>query len=178
MTYALPFALHMIGLPSTPILKSTEDKKFRWETSITLRSLASEMSKKVTLTNVLHVLKMSMNLVSGDLLRKLRIKFVYESGKLILTCNGVFVGTGYYSEGMVKLCIIDNVINETFPSAHMLDLVSLWHNRLAHIGISTMKRLIKCGLISYKFGMFDKCEICVKSKMIKRKLFLYCREKF
>ena len=35
---------------------------------------------------------MNRNLVSGDLLGKPGIKFVYESGKLILTSNGVFVG--------------------------------------------------------------------------------------
>jgi len=127
--------------------------------------------KTVTLTNVLYVPDMCRNLVSGDLLGKPGIKSVYESGKLILTRNGVFVGKGYSSEGMVKLCIIDNVINEISPSAYMVDSVSLWHSRLAHIGFSTMKRLIKCGLISCKSDKLDKCEICVKSKMIKKPFY-------
>lgn len=47
---------------------------------------------KVTLVNLLHVLDMHMNLVSGDILGKPDIKFVYELGELILTYNSVFVG--------------------------------------------------------------------------------------
>ena len=39
--------------------------------------------EKVLLANVLYVLDMSRNLVSGNLLSKLGIKAVFESGKLI-----------------------------------------------------------------------------------------------
>ncbi|KAI5418724.1 hypothetical protein KIW84_043089, partial [Lathyrus oleraceus] len=110
--------------------------------------------KKVTLVNVFHVPGMNMNLVSGDLLGKLGIKFVYESGKLILTLNGVFVGKGYSVEGMIKLCTTDNIINDISNSAYMLESVSLWYNRLAYSGISFMKRLIKYGLISCNINDF------------------------
>lgn len=78
----------------------------------------------------------------GDLLGKLGIKSVYESDKLILSRNGSFIGKGYSCEGMVKLCIDDNK-NKNVSSAYMLDSVSLWHGRLAPIGISTIKRMIK-----------------------------------
>ena len=124
---------------------------------------------KITLANVLHVPDMNRNLVSGDLLGKPGIKSVYESRKLILSRNVAFIGKGYSSDGMVKLCIVDNGINNNNVSfAYMLDSVSLWHGRLAHIGLSTMKRMIKCGLISCDVDKFKKCEICVKSKMIKK----------
>jgi hypothetical protein len=51
---------------------------------------------------------MNMNLVSGDLLGKPGIKYVYELGKLILSRNGVFIGKWYLAEGMVKLCTTCN----------------------------------------------------------------------
>lgn len=51
--------------------------------------------KKEILIDVFHVLDMNMNIVSGDLLGKLDIKSIYESVKLILTCNNVYVGKGY-----------------------------------------------------------------------------------
>ncbi|RVW62312.1 Retrovirus-related Pol polyprotein from transposon TNT 1-94 [Vitis vinifera] len=89
--------------------------------------------KKVTLTNVLYVPDMNKNLVSGDLLGKPGIKAVFESGKLILSKSGNFVGKG-----------------------------------LAHVGLSTIKRIVKCGLIACNTKKFEKCEICVKSKMIKK----------
>ena len=81
---------------------------------------------------------------------------MYESGKLILSRNGSFVGKGYSSQGMVKLCTIDNSINKNVDSAYMVDSVSLWHGRLAHIGISTMKRMIKCGLFNCDVDNFKK----------------------
>ena len=100
--------------------------------------------KKVILTNVLHVPDMRRNLVSGDLLGKPGIQVVFKSGKLILSKNGNFVGKGYACNGMIKFSL-----NESSPSAYMIESVALWHGRLAHIGYSTLKFMSKNGLISY-----------------------------
>lgn len=89
---------------------------------------------------------MNMYLVSGDLLGKPGIKSVYESGKLI----------------MIKLCTTDNVINKVSNFSYIIEHVSLWHSRLEHIGINTMKRLIKSRLILCDVNYFEICEICVK----------------
>uniref|UniRef100_F6H3T4 ABC transporter G family member 40 n=1 Tax=Vitis vinifera TaxID=29760 RepID=F6H3T4_VITVI len=126
--------------------------------------------KKVTLKNVLYVPDMKKNLVSGDLLGKPGIKAVFESGKLILTKSGNFVGKGYSCDGMIKLSTNDNINKMTSTSAYMCDSNSLilWHNRLAHVGLSTIKRIVKCGLIACDTKKFEKCEICIKSKMIKK----------
>ena len=91
------------------------------------------------------------------------VKSVYESGKLILSRNGVFVGNSYSSDGMVKLCIVDNAINnKNVVSAYILDFVSLWHGILAHIGISTMKRLVKCDMINCNVDEFMKFTLNLK----------------
>lgn len=74
-----------------------------------------------------------------------------------MTRNGVFVGKGYSAEGMINLCTTDNIINEIFNSAFMLEYIYLWHSRSTHIGISTMNRLIKFGLISCNIHDFEKC---------------------
>ena len=50
----------------------------------------------------------------------------------------------------------------------MIDSISLWHQRLGHIGLNSMKRMISHGMISCKINDFLKCEFCVKSKMIKK----------
>ena len=73
--------------------------------------LAFTSGKKVTLTNVLHVFDMNKNFVSGDLLGKSGIKFVFDLGKLVLSRNGVFVGKGYSSDRMVKL---SHVLDESY----------------------------------------------------------------
>ena len=120
--------------------------------------------KRVTLTNVFHVSKMNRNLASEDLLGKPGIKSVFESGKLILSHNGMFVSKGYSSAGMVKLCTNDNVSinNKSVSSTYIVDSITLWHGRLAYIGIGTMKRMIKCGWIECDINKFNKCKICTK----------------
>ena len=98
---------------------------------------------------------------------------MYELGNLILSRNDTFIGKGYSCEGMVKLCIVDNGINnKNAAPAYMIDLITLWHGRLAHIELCTIKRIIKCVLISCNdIGNFEKCETCVKSKMVKKPFY-------
>ena len=119
--------------------------------------------KKVILTNVLHVPDMRRNLVSGDLLGKPGIRVVFESGKLILLKNENFVGKGYACNGMIKFSL-----NESNSSAYMIESVTLWHSRLAHIGYSTLKFMSKNGLIPYTDSQNDKCEVCIRSKFTKK----------
>lgn len=60
---------------------------------------------------------------------------------------------------MINLCTIDNIINKISIYAYMIESVSLWPNKLAHIGINTMKRFIKSDLISCDVNNLKKCEI-------------------
>nr|GEY20615.1 zinc finger, CCHC-type [Tanacetum cinerariifolium] len=66
-------------------------------------SVALEFSsgKTITLFNVLYVPKLRKNLVSGPMLNKRGYKQVYESDKYILSKSGVFVGFGYYYNGVI-----------------------------------------------------------------------------
>nr|GEY20476.1 zinc finger, CCHC-type [Tanacetum cinerariifolium] len=96
-------------------------------------SVALEFSsgKTVTLFNVLYVPKLRKNLVSGPMLNKCGYKQVYESDKYILSKSGVFVGFGYYNNGMFMLNLIkvpddsDSVYMSSFTIVNSL----LWHAR-------------------------------------------------
>ena len=59
--------------------------------------------KKVSLGNVLRVPDMNRNLVSGDLLGK---SGIYESGKLILTLNSVFLLREWLSFVLLRILSI------------------------------------------------------------------------
>ncbi|XP_057419439.1 uncharacterized protein LOC130713668 [Lotus japonicus] len=59
--------------------------------------------KTITLFNVLYVPKLRKNLVSGPVLNKLGYKQVHESDKYVLSKSGVFVGFGYYNNGMFMM---------------------------------------------------------------------------
>ena len=51
--------------------------------------------KELTLNEVLYVPDIRKNLVSGSLLSKHGFRMVFESGKVVLTKSGVYVGKGY-----------------------------------------------------------------------------------
>ncbi|KAL0455580.1 UNVERIFIED_CONTAM: hypothetical protein Slati_0897200 [Sesamum latifolium] len=80
--------------------------------------------KKLLLTNVLHVPEIHKNLVSAALLCKKGLKAVIESDKLIFTKSGVFVGKGYYCDGMFKLCTNANAMNKMTISTYFVELPS------------------------------------------------------
>ena len=54
---------------------------------------------------MLHVLDIHKNLVSCSLFRKNGFKLVFDSDKFVLTKNGMYVGKGYMSNGLLKINI-------------------------------------------------------------------------
>ncbi|GJR84175.1 zinc finger, CCHC-type containing protein [Tanacetum coccineum] len=57
--------------------------------------------KSITLFNVLYIPKLRKNLIYGRVLNKCGYKQVYKSDKHILSRSGVFVGFGYYDNGII-----------------------------------------------------------------------------
>ena len=92
--------------------------------------------KKLTLLNVLFVPDIRKNLISVDLLDRRGFKISVESGKAILTKNGMFVGKGFACNGMYKMSI--NKVESA--SAYMICSISLWHRRLGHVSEKTLKK--------------------------------------
>lgn len=93
--------------------------------------------KKITLHNVLFVLKIRKNLVSIDLLCKRGFWVLFESDKVILLNNGLFVEKGYANDGMYQLSINNNIAT----SIYIVESLSLWHSRLAHINIRYLNNM-------------------------------------
>ncbi|GJZ23532.1 zinc finger, CCHC-type containing protein [Tanacetum coccineum] len=83
-------------------------------------SVVLELSsgKSITLFNVFYVSKLRKNLISGPVLNKCGYKQVYESDKYILSKSGVFIGFGYYNNGMFMLNL--NKVPDDSGSVYML----------------------------------------------------------
>ncbi|CAN1246899.1 Retrovirus-related Pol polyprotein from transposon TNT 1-94 [Linum grandiflorum] len=110
-------------------------------------SVALELSsgKILRVSDVLHVPKIRKNLVSGSILNRYGYKQVYEYDRYVLSKGGVFVGFGYYNNGMFMLNI-NNTIN---ISAFMVGSseFSLWHARLGHVNYKRLTKMSKEGLL-------------------------------
>ena len=50
----------------------------------------------------------------------------------------------------------------------MLESSDLWHNRLGHVNLNAIKRLVNLNLLKVdKFNSQERCEVCVEAKMAK-----------
>ncbi|GKB78075.1 zinc finger, CCHC-type containing protein [Tanacetum coccineum] len=105
--------------------------------------------KSITLFNALYVLKLRKNLISGPVLNKCGYKQVYESDKYILSKSGVFVGFGYYNNGMFMLNLnkVPNDSGSVYMSSFTVVNSSLWHARLGHVHYKRMLEMSKDDLI-------------------------------
>ncbi|CAM9000087.1 unnamed protein product [Rhodiola kirilowii] len=82
--------------------------------------------KELKLTNVSYVADNRKNLVSGALLDAHGFKIVFESQKVVLSKNGMYVGRGYVKDGMWKLNVIAiKTINKESSSAYLLESSNL-----------------------------------------------------
>ncbi|CAM8943434.1 unnamed protein product [Rhodiola kirilowii] len=122
--------------------------------------------KELKLTNVSYVPDVRKNLVSGTLLTSHGFKMVFESQKVVLSKNGMYVGRGYVKDGMWKLNVIAiNSINKN-SSAYLLESSNLWHGRLGHVNYDSIRNLMKLDCIpKFQFDSEHKCEICVEAKL-------------
>ena len=124
--------------------------------------------KTIALQNVLHVPDIRRNLISGALLNKAGIKLTFESDKLVLTRNGDFVGKGFCNGGLFVLDVVSDNKTPT-ASVYIAESVSLWHSRLGHVNVASVKRLKQLSLIpDFSNTSFDKCEVCVEAKHPKK----------
>ncbi|CAH9116142.1 unnamed protein product, partial [Cuscuta europaea] len=67
--------------------------------------------KKLIINDVYFVPQIRKNLVSGGILNNFGFKLSFEANKFILSKGGVFVGQGFYCNGMFKLSVANKVVN-------------------------------------------------------------------
>jgi len=123
--------------------------------------------KTLALSDVLHVPSIRVNLISVALLSKVGVKVSFESDKILMTKNNVFMGKGYCDQGLFVLNIYE-VMNEFESSAYIIDSYDIWHARLGHVNYSYVMKLQRLGLINMYDKQNSKCDVCVKSKITKK----------
>ncbi|GJS63771.1 zinc finger, CCHC-type containing protein [Tanacetum coccineum] len=132
--------------------------------------LEFSLGKYITLFNVLYVPKLRKNLISGPVLNKCGYKQVYESDKYILSKSGVFVGFGYYNNGMFMLNLnkVPDDSGSVYMSSSTVVNSSLWHARLGHVHYKRMLEMSKDELIPAIDENPDKCATCMLTKITRQ----------
>ncbi|KAK9681844.1 hypothetical protein RND81_10G031300 [Saponaria officinalis] len=127
------------------------------------------MGKTLALNNVLYVPSLRRNLVSGALLNKGGMKLVFEADKVVMSRNEDFVGKGYLSVGLFILNT-DSVLNNNIStSSYIAESIDIWHGRLGHVNVDSIKKLRTMNLIpSLTSKEFSKCASYVEAKFTKK----------
>ena len=122
--------------------------------------------KILVLNNVLHVPTIRRNLISSSILLSVGYRIVMDSNKVVISKNNVFIGKGYVCEGLIKLNVSPNLINnEISPIVLNTENSSLWHERLGHVNYGTIQRMINKGLLpNHNIKERTKCEKCAQCK--------------
>ena len=130
--------------------------------------------KTLTLSDVLHVPNIKANLVSIALLGKVGVKVSFESDRIVMTKNNIFVGKGFCNQGLFVLNI-SKVINGNASS--FAYLVDSWHTRLGHVSSGYIKKIQTLGLINnIEYSGLSICQICATSKKTKKTCCSVTRE--
>lgn len=126
--------------------------------------------KILSLTDVLHIPEIRYNLVSVGILGKVGVKVMFESDKVVLTKNRVFVGKGYLNSGLFHLNVLELMNNNASTSfAYLVECDDIWHARLGHVNYSYIKIMKSLGILKdVKISNTNKCQVCVEAKTTKK----------
>ena len=125
--------------------------------------------KTLALNNVLHVPNIRANLVSVALLGKVGVKESFESDKIIMTKDNIFVGKRFCNQGLFVLSISEVMNENASSSAYLIDSYDIWHARLGHVSSGYIKKMQTLGLINnIDYSGLSKFQICATSKLTKK----------
>ena len=103
--------------------------------------------KTLTLNDVLYVPNIRPNLVSGVILGKMGVKVSFESDKIVMTKNNIFVGKEFCNHGLFVLSISEVINGNAYSSAYLI-YSYIWHARLGHVSSGYIKKMQNLGLIN------------------------------
>ena len=119
------------------------------------------------LEKTFYVSSFSRNLITILRFILLGFSFNFSNGNFNLYYKSKIVGTSPMSDGLFQLNLQDNVpytINVGVKRSILNENSScLWHCRLWHISLESIKRLVNNGVLStLDFTDFDTCIDCIK----------------
>ena len=75
---------------------------------------------------MLHVPNIKANLVSVDLLGKVGVKVSFESDKIVMTKDNIFVRKGFCNQGLFVLSISEVMNESASSSAYLIDSYDIY----------------------------------------------------
>jgi len=130
--------------------------------TVVLNVIVHGKTRKIKLEKVLHVPTMGFNLMSVGMMEEREAEVSFKGGKTIIKMNEKTAARGTRKNGLYHL--------DMAPLSDIAAVASLqlWHERLGHVNVAGVKRMIKNkdidGLKCSSMAVKDVCEPCVYGK--------------
>ena len=132
-------------------------------------TLKLTLGKTLALSDVLYVPNIRANLVSIALLGKVGVKVSFKYDRIVMTKNNIFVGKGFYNQGLFVLSVFEVINGHAFTSAYLVDSYDKWYARLGHVSNGYIKKMQTLGLINdIDYSSLSKGQICATSKLTRK----------
>jgi len=130
--------------------------------TVVLNVIVHAKTRKIKLETVLHVPTVGFNLMSVGMMEERGAKVSFKGGKTIIKISDKVAACGTRRSGLYHL--------DMAPLSDIAAVASLqlWHERLGHVNVAGVKRMIKNndidGLKCSFMAVKDVCEPCVYGK--------------
>uniref|UniRef100_A0A1Y1MYL6 Retrovirus-related Pol polyprotein from transposon TNT 1-94 n=1 Tax=Photinus pyralis TaxID=7054 RepID=A0A1Y1MYL6_PHOPY len=140
--------------------------------TVKIRKLVNSKWCDAVITNVLYVPDLHKNLFSEGVLTGKGMKVVKEAQHAYVYENNVPIAWAIRTVNNLYHMQFKTVINTCEVNVTDVDKLSMWHKRLGHVNLKTLKELVVAGLIG-DINLKDTneffCEACVYGKQHKLK---------
>jgi hypothetical protein len=121
------------------------------------------ITNDLSMSNVLLVAPLSFNLLSVDQFCDLGLQFIFTPSKVVISKmddeSVIFKGSIYNNLYLVDFSSKDTNLRTCLFTE--ISLGWLWHRRLAHVGMSTLKKILKKDMVrGLKDVVFEKDKLC------------------
>ena len=126
----------------------------------------------LVLERTFYVTSFSRNLIYVSRLVSLGFSFTFQDNVFNLFYKSNHIGIGILADGLYRISLQNEVTNNSLH-VHIdnkkcninEDSSMLWHQRLGHISIDRIKRLVKDGVLStLNYTDLDTCVDCIEGK--------------
>ena len=125
----------------------------------------------------MHVPDIIANSVYVALLGKVRVKVSFESDRILMTKNNVFMGKRFCNQELFILSITTIMNGNASSSTYLVVSYDVWHARLGHVSNGYTKKMQSLGRINnIDYSCLSKCQLCATSKLNKKTCELVSRE--
>jgi len=130
--------------------------------TVVLNVIVHGKTRKIKLKKVLHVPTMGFNLMSVGMMEERGAEVSFKGGKTIIKMSDKVAACGTRKSGLYHLDMAPMLDDAAVAS------LNLWHERLGHINVAGVNRIIKNkiinGLKCSSMAVKDVCEQCVYLK--------------